>query len=114
MVTRVTGAGFFIDGMHARNQQLPLCVYSVISPKISAQDLYTLLLGEEQPACLAQLLLACCSSLQTADDEKTAVEKTADETTAVEKAIFCEDNLTFLLSMVQTAVNDSVAAAALR
>jgi hypothetical protein len=71
---------------------------------ISAQDLYTLLLGEEQPACLAQLLLACCSSLQTADDEKTAVEK----------AIFCEDNLTFLLSMVQTAVNDSVAAAALR
>ena len=65
-----------------------------------AQDLYTLLLGEEQPACLAQLLLACCASLQTAGDEG--------------KAICSEDNLTFLLSMVQTAVNDSVAAAALR
>jgi hypothetical protein len=89
-------------------------VYFTVSPNISAQDLYTLLLGEEQPACLAQLLLACCSSLQTADDEKTAVEKTAVEKAAVEKAIFCEDNLTFLLSMVQTAVNDSVAAAALQ
>jgi hypothetical protein len=76
----------------------------ISSPNMSAQDLYTLLLGEEQLACLAQLLLACCSNLQTADDEKTAAEK----------AIFCEDNLTFLLSMVQTAVNDNVAAAALR
>ena len=72
-------------------------------PPVYPQDLYTLLLGEQDPACREQLLLTCC-----------AAAAPAVEATSAAAAAFSEDSLAFLLSMVHTAVNDSVAAAALR
>ena len=71
-------------------------------PPVSSQDLYTLLLGEQDPACREQLLLTCCAAAAPAVEATSAA------------AAFSEDSLAFLLSMVHTAVNDSVAAAALR
>ena len=71
-------------------------------PPVSPQDLYTLLLGEQDPACREQLLLTCCAAAAPAVEATSAA------------AAFSEDSLAFLLSMVHTAVNDSVAAAALR
>ncbi len=88
-----------------RGAALTVLAAAVTSP-VSAQDLYALLLGEQHPACLEQLLLICCASLQ-------APGSTAAETPAL-GTTFSEDNLAFLLSMVHTAVNDGVAAAALR